>query len=97
MPRERGKEWKHVKVLQTSKKNCLVKCNYCDKQFWIGSGNRIRAHLEVENISGVAKCSSVPEEVVVRFMQAEADKISRNAEMSCIIRVFYFLKDTYVC
>ena len=71
-----------MKVLQTSKKNCLVKCNYCDKQFWIGSGNRIRAHLGVENISGVAKCSSVPEEVVVWFMQAEADKISRNAEMS---------------
>jgi len=28
------------------------------------------------------KCSNVPEEVVVRFMQAETDKISRNAEMS---------------
>ena len=82
MSRERGKEWKHVKVLQTGKKNCLVKYNYCDKQFWIGSGSRIRAHLGVENISGVSKCSKVPDEVAARFMEAEADKLSRNAEMS---------------
>jgi len=26
-------EWKHVKVLQMGKKNCLVQCKYCDKQF----------------------------------------------------------------
>ena len=26
--------WKHVKVLQSGKKNFLVQCNCCDKQFW---------------------------------------------------------------
>ena len=82
MPRERGKEWKHVKVLQSGKKNSLVQCNYCDKQFWVGSGNRIRSHLGVETISGVAKCANVPDKVVAAFLKAEGEKQTQNAEVS---------------
>ena len=52
MPKERGKEWKYVKVQKTNKNNHLVECSYCQKQFWVGSGSRIRAHLGVETING---------------------------------------------
>lgn len=76
MPKERGKEWQHVKVVKEGKNNYLVQCNYCIKQFWIGSGVRIRAHLGVETIGGVAKCEKVPEEVTKTFIKAESKKLS---------------------
>jgi hypothetical protein len=82
MPRKRGKEWTHVTVVRSSKKNVLVECNYCDKQFWVGSGNRIRAHLGVESISGVATCETVPENVAASMIKAEKKKISENVEIS---------------
>jgi len=80
MPRVRGKEWKHVKLLKTGKNNHLVECSYCNKQFWVGSGNRIRAHLGVESINGVAKCEKVPESVVDSLVVAENKKIAENSE-----------------
>jgi Protein of unknown function (DUF 659)/hAT family C-terminal dimerisation region len=58
-------------VVQSSKKNQLAQCVYCDKQFWVGSGSRIRAHLGVESIDGVMKCDKVPEDVAARFVKAE--------------------------
>ena len=82
MPRERGKEWTYVKVLKNAKNNYLIECNFCDKQFWVGSGNRIRAHLGVETISGVTKCEKVPDNVVASFMKAENKKLCENAVMS---------------
>ena len=58
MPKERRQEWEHVRVLNKKGVGFQVQCNYCDKQFWIGSGHRIRAHLGVQSkpISGVNKC-----------------------------------------
>ena len=79
MPRARGKEWDHVKVLQSSKKNQLAQCKYCDKQFWVGSGSRIRAHLGVETVDGVSKCEKVPENVTASFVKAEGKKLQENA------------------
>lgn len=74
MPKERGKEWKHVKVQKANKSNHLVQCNYCAKQFWVGSGSRIRAHLGVETISGICRCEKVPENVVTSLLAAESQK-----------------------
>jgi hypothetical protein len=82
MARERGKEWKHVKVVKTGKNNYLIECNFCDKQFWVGSGNRIRAHLGVENIAGVSKCEKVPDTVIATFMKAEEKKMCEKVEMT---------------
>ena len=42
MTKERGKEWEHVKVLSKKGQSFQVQCNYCDKQFWIGSGQLIK-------------------------------------------------------
>lgn len=80
MPKERGKEWKHVKVLKTNKNNHLVECSYCQKQFWVGSGSRIRAHLGVETINGVTRCEKVPENVVTSLSKAESKKFAETAE-----------------
>jgi hypothetical protein len=80
--RERGKEWKHVKVIKTGKNNYLIECNFCDKQFWVGSGNRIRAHLGVETIAGVSKCEKVPDTVIATFMKAEEKKMCEKVEMT---------------
>jgi len=57
-----------------------VQCNYCDKQFWIGSGHRIRAHLGVQSISGVNKCEKVPEDGVRTFSKASACKFVSRLE-----------------
>ena len=76
MPKPRGKEWDHVKVLTTGQNNYKVQCNYCEKQFWIGSGNRIRSHLGVESLSGVTKCEKVPETVTTAFKKSEDKKIA---------------------
>ena len=59
MPKERGKEWEHLKVVSKKGQSFQVQCNYCDKQFWIGSGQRIRAHLGVQTLCGVNKCEKV--------------------------------------
>ena len=48
MPKERGKEWEHVKVVSKKGQSFQVQCNYCDKIFWIESGQHIRAHLGVQ-------------------------------------------------
>ena len=82
MPRGRGKEWMHVKVLKSTKTNFLIECNFCNKQFWVGSGNRVRAHLGVETISGVAKCEKIPDNLVAIFMKAENKKLCENEVMS---------------
>lgn len=79
MPKSRGKEWDHVKVLKTGKNNYHVQCNYCAKQFWIGSGNRIRAHLGVETVNGVTMCEKVPENITSMFRKAENKKISESS------------------
>ena len=68
--------------VEKCEKNYLIEFNFCDKQFWVGSGNRIRAHVGVETISGVAKCEKVPDNVVASFMKAENKKLCENADMS---------------
>jgi hypothetical protein len=78
MPKPRGKEWEYVKVLKEGSNNYLVECNYCSKQFWIGSGSRIRAHLGVETLSGSAKCEKVPEQVTTQLRKAESKKTSNT-------------------
>jgi len=58
-----------------------VQCNYCDKQFGIGSGHRIkRAHLGVQCIRGVNNCEKVPEDVVRTFSKAESKKIAEKTD-----------------
>jgi Protein of unknown function (DUF 659)/hAT family C-terminal dimerisation region len=82
MPKERGKEWKHVKVQKTNKNNHLVECSYCQKQFWVGSGSRIRAYLGVETINGVTRCEKVPEDVVTSLTKAENKKLAETSEVA---------------
>jgi len=68
-----------VRVVNKKGGGFQVQCNYCDKQFWISSGYRIRAHLGVESISGVNKCEKVPEDVVRTFSKAESKKIAEKS------------------
>lgn len=74
MPKRRGKEWDHVKVMKVVRNNHQVQCKYCNKQFWITGGNRIRAHLGVGSETGVAKCENVPDEVNRMLKDAESKK-----------------------
>jgi hypothetical protein len=38
VPIERGNDCTHVNALKMPKQLCLVECNFCDKQFRVGSG-----------------------------------------------------------
>jgi len=80
MPKERGKEWEHVKVVSKKGQSFQVQCNYCDKLFWIESGQHIRAHLGVQTLCGVNKCEKVPEDVVRSFTKAEDKKIAKKSD-----------------
>lgn len=60
MPREHGKEWKHVKLIQCGKG--FISC--LRQTIWIASGTRIRAHLGVKTLSGISKCEKVLDNVV---------------------------------
>jgi len=70
----------HVRVLNKKGVGFQVQCSYCDKQFWIRSGRRIRAHLGVQSISEVNKCEKVPEDVVRTFSKAESKKIAEKSD-----------------
>ena len=84
MPKPRGKEWEYVKVLKEGTNNYFVQCNYCSKQFWIGSGSRIREHLGVDTLSGAAKCEKVPEEVTTQLRNAESKKsLNSDSQAGC--------------
>jgi len=98
MPKERGQEWEHVRVVNKKlgggadlKSSATIATN---NNFWISSGYRIRAHLGVESISGVNKCEKVPEDFVRTFSKAESKKIAeksnanrkRMLDVSCRIR-----------
>jgi hypothetical protein len=84
MPKPRGKEWEYVKVLKEGTNNYFVQCNYCSKQFWIGSGSRIRAHLGVDTLSGAAKCEKVPEEVTTQLRNAKSKKsLNSDSQAGC--------------
>ena len=80
MGRERGKEWKHVKVIKSGKNNQLIECNYCSKQFWVGSGSRIRGHIGIDTIDGISKCEKVPDSVVASFKKEEEKKMHEKAD-----------------
>jgi len=62
-------------------KNYLVQCNYCIKQFWLGSGVRIRAHLGVETVGGAGKCEKVPEAVTKKSIKAESKKLLHTCDI----------------
>jgi len=80
MGRERGKEWKHVRVIKSGKNNQLIECNYCSKQFWVGSGSRIRGHIGIDTIDGISKCEKVPDSVVASFKKEEEKKMHEKAD-----------------
>ena len=67
----------HFEIVTRNGKNKLYKCKYCDKEF-SGTGTRCYVHLTGDG-TGVARCSSVPEDVV---RACKAAKAERDAESS---------------
>jgi len=81
MPRDKGKEWDHVKVVsELPNKSYVVQCLYCEKEF-CGASNRIRAHIGVDTLNGVAKCKKIPAEVLAKFNAAQSEKAKVEKEI----------------
>jgi hypothetical protein len=76
MGKERGPEWKHVKVVEAKPKgDSKLLCAHCQKEFW-GGAVRIRAHLLGNNpVAGVAKCPSTPQAVIDELTALEKAKV----------------------
>lgn len=78
MPKDKGREWTHVAVIdkdEGSNPNAKVQCLYCDKQFF-GGAARIRSHFWGENLS--SKCKSVPDIVSQEFLSDDKERQERN-------------------
>ena len=78
--------WDHVTVTSRPGQPKLVRCNYCTKDNWNATANRLQAHLGHRPSSGVVACPGVPDRVKEQFQLSESAAVGQQTSLTSLVR-----------